>query len=287
MAQSPSWLQLTISSLLLPAIVALLVSWYDAKRRDNRDLNGWFDNIVAAANGIERAWYNTDELTNQKQDSTIETVDEYVERLTEEKNDPTAPTKLTEAIERLDRRWMLSKTILPAHQKSLYQSHGDSIKRNARQIKYIAELNRPKSLKDRVTRYFPHPIQRVKHLRELGFERERIRRFTPENIAVLKDYFSTEDINRIEKGELSIRVTSPFDSRFCVSFSDDSDARFLAVEGFSRAVRDNPNMTIRNSFRVYPISEDQLIHELKHAQDWNLEDTETTKELAFQNLETS
>lgn len=282
-----NWVSVIASSLILPALVALLVSWLDARRRDNRDLDGWFDNIVAAANGIERAWYSSDELTTEKQKSTIDTVDEYIDRLTEEKNDPTAPPKLTESIERLDRRWMKTKDVLPANQRNLYESHGDSIKRNARQIIYLADQNRPRTLKQTLAQYKPHPIQRLKRIRELGYDRNRVRHFSYENIVDLKNFFSAEEINQIERGEKSIRITSPFDSRFSVSHSDDSGERFLAIDGFAREHPNKPEMTLRNSFRVYPITEDQLIHELGYAKDWELEDMETTAELAFENLETS
>jgi len=283
MAQSPSWIQIVASSLILPAVVALLVSMYEARRRDNRDRDQWSDNIVSAASGIENTWYRTSELTTEKQHSTIETVDDYVGRLKERKNNPSSPSKLTEAIERLDRRWIDTKDTLPANQSNIYESHGNSIKRNARQIKYIAEQNRPTSLVDRLAQYRPHPIQQLKRCYSLGVAQGRVRRFSYEGVQSLTDFFEPEEINQIEKGKKAIRVTSPFDSRFCVNFSDDADAPFLAIEGYARRL---PNQQmLRNSFRVYPVEEDQLLEELGYAQDWKLEDIEKTQEIAFEGLE--
>jgi len=281
MAQSPSWIQILVSSLLLPAAVALLVSWFEARRRDNRDRNDWFDNIASAASGIDRAWYKSSELTEEKQRNTIETVDDYVDRLTERKNSTLSPSDLTEAIELLDRKWIDAKDSLPANQSSLYENLGTSVQRKGRQVGYIAEQNRPKSLRERLSQYRPHPIDRIKRFRELGFERGRVCRFSYDNITVLKDFFSVEEINLIEKGEKSIRVTSPFDSRFCVRDSDSDGPRFIAIDGFSR--RSTGQMKF--SFRVFPIEEDQLIRELKLAQEWELEDMEKTREIAFEFME--
>ncbi|RZH66468.1 hypothetical protein [Natrinema altunense] len=279
----PSWPQIIVSSLILPAAVALLVSRYEARRQDTRERDGWFDNIVSEANGVESAWYRSSELTTEKQQSTIDTVDEYVKRLKERKNSPLSPSEMTEAIERLDRRWIDTKDTLPVNQTNLYESHGSSIKRNARQIKYIVEQNRPTSLRERLAGYRPGLIQRLKRMYVLGIIRGRIRLFSYEGIAILRDFFSVEEINQIEKGEKAIRVTSPFDSRFCVNFSDDSDTPFLAIEGYARRLPNQP--TLRNSFRVYPIEEDQLLEELGYAQEWELEDIETTREIAFEGLE--
>lgn len=273
-----SWEQIILSSLVLPAVVALLVSWLEARRRDNRDRENWFDNIISAANGIDRAWYKRSELTTEKQQNTIETVTEYVSRLNERKNSVLSPSELTEAIELLDRKWIDAKGSLPANQSSLYESLGTSVQRKARQVEYIAEQNRPKSLWKRLSQYRPRPIDRLKHFQELGFERGRIRYFSHDNITVLKDYFSVEEINQIEKGEKAIRITSPFDSRFCVCHTDSGKARFISVEGFGR----RPSGQLRISFRTFPIEESQLIQELKYAQEWELEDIEKTQEIIFE-----
>lgn len=270
-----SWEEIVLSSLILPAVVALLVSWLEARRRDNRDRDHWFDNIISAAIGIDRAWYKRSGLTTEKQQNTIETVSEYVDRLNERKNSVLSPSELTEAIELLDRKWIDANSSLPANQSSLYENLGTSVRRKARQVEYIAEQNRPKSLQERLSQYCPHPIDRLKHFRELGFERGRKRYFSYNNITVLKEYFSVKEINQIEKGEKTIRVTSPFDSRFCVRHTDSGEARFISVEGFSRR---SPEQ-MRFSFRTFPIEEDQLIQELKYAQEWSLEDIEKTQEI--------
>lgn len=275
------WKQIVLSSLILPAVVALLVSWLEARRRDNRDRGNWFANIISAAKGIDQAWYKRPELTTEKQRNTIETVSEYVDRLNERKNSVLSPSELTEAIEFLDRKWIDANGSLPANQSSLYENLGTSVRRKARQVEYIAEQNRPKSLRERLSQYRPHPIDRFKHFRELGFERGRVRYFSYDNITVLKDYFSVVEINQIEKGEKTIRVTSPFDSRFYVCHTDSGKHRFVSVEGFSR--RSSGQM--RFSFRTFPIEEDQLIQELKYAQKWELEDIEKTQEIIFEHGE--
>jgi len=278
-----SWDQIVLSSLILPAVVALLVSWLEARRRDNRDRDNWFDNIVSAAIGIDRAWYKRSELTTEKQQNTIETVSEYVDRLNERKNSVLSPSELTEAIELLDRTWIDATGSLPANQSSLYENLGTSVRRKARQVEYIAEQNRPKSLRERLSQYRPYPIDRIKHFRELGFERGRVRYFSYDNITVLKDYFSVEEINQIEKGEKTIRVTSPFDSRFLVRHTDSGKTRFISVEGFSTS---SPGQ-MRFSFRIFPIEEDQLIQELKYAQEWGLEDIKKTQEIIMEYGEVS
>lgn len=89
-----SWPQLIVSSLILPAAVALLVSRYEARRQDTRERDEWFDNIVSGASGIESAWYRSSELTAEKQQSTIDTVDEYINRLRERKNSPLSSPRL-------------------------------------------------------------------------------------------------------------------------------------------------------------------------------------------------
>lgn len=278
-----SWEQIVLSSLILPAVVALLVSWLEARRRDNRDRGNWFDNIISAAVGIDRGWYQRSKLTTEKQQNTIETVNEYVDRLNDRKNSVLSPSELTEAIELLDRKWIDVKGSLPVNQSSLYENYGTSVRRKARQVEYIAEQNQPKSLRERLTQYRPHPIDRLKHFRELGFERGRVCYFSYNNITVLKDYFSVEEINQVEKGEKCIRVTSPFDSRFCVRHTDSGKTRFISIEGFSR--RSAGQMQF--SFRTFPIEEDQLIQELKYAQDWELEDLDKTQEILFKYVEVS
>lgn len=283
MTQSPSWIQIIISSLILPAVVAFLVSLYEARRRDNRDRTDWFDNVISAASGIDRAWYKSSELTDKKQRNTTETVDEYVGRLTERKNSPLSPSELTEAIELLDRKWIDAKNSLPVNQNSLYETLGTSIRRKARQVEFIAEQKRPKSLRSRLVQGRPQPIDRIKRFQELGYDRGRVRRFSYDNVIVLKEYYSKGEINQIEKGEKTIRVTSPFDSRFCVRDSDSGDSRFISIDGFGR----RSSGQLRFSFRVFPIEEEQLIQELKKAQDWELEDIETTQEILSRGLETS
>lgn len=273
-----SWEQIVLSSLILPAVVALLVSWLEARRRDNQDRGNWFDNVLSAAKGIDRAWFKRSGLTTEKQQNTIETVSEYVDRLNELKNSVLSPPELTEAIELLDRNWLDTKDSLPANQSSLYENLGASVRRKARQVEYIAEQNRPKSIRERLSQYRPHPIDRLKHFRELGFERGRECYFSFDNITVLKDYFSVKEINQIEKGEKTIRVKSPFDSRFYVRHTDSGKTRFISVEGFSS----RPSGQMQFSFRTFPIEEDQLIQELKYAQKWELEDIEKTREIIFE-----
>lgn len=273
-----SWAQIVLSSFILPAVVALLVSWREARRQDNEDRGNWFGNVISAAIGIDRAWYNPSELTTEKQENTIENVTQYIDRLTERKNSVLSPSELTESIELLDRKWMDAKSSLPSGQRNLYETLGASVRRKARQVQYIAEQNRPKSIQERLPQYCPHPIDRLKHFHELGFEQGRVCHFSYDNITVLKDYFSVEEINQIEKGEKTIRITSPFDSRFCVRHTDSGKTRFISVEGYSRRTSGR----IRISFRTFPIEEDQLIQELKHAQDWELEDIDKTREVVFE-----
>lgn len=276
-----------MTSLLLPAIVAFLVSWYETQRQKRQNRKEWFNNIVSAATGIQRAWYKQSELTPEKQQSTIETVDKYIDRLIERKNNPHSPSKLTEAIERLDQRWIDTKDSLPASSGSLYENYENSMKRNARQVEYIADQNRPINLRERLSRYRPHPIGRLRRLWVLGFVRGHVQRFSHKGVTKLRDFFSTKEINQIEKGEKTIRVTSPFDSRFCVNSSESADRPFLSVNGFVRSLPNQHSLTLRNSFRVYPIEEDQLLKELVFAEEYELEDIETTRDIASEDLEIS
>lgn len=145
-------------------------------------------------------------------------------------------------------------------------------------MEYIAEQNRPKSLRKRLSQCRPNPIDRIKHFQEFGFEQGRVRYFSHDNITVLKDYFSVEEINQVKKGEKAIRITSPFDSRFCVCHTDSGKALFISLEGFGRRLSGQ----LRISFRTFPIEESQLIQGLKYAQEWELEDIEKTQEIIFE-----
>ncbi|WP_255192710.1 hypothetical protein [Natronobeatus ordinarius] len=223
--------ELLLGSLLLPALVALLVTYVQMNRQTKREKHSWYDSVEAATSRIEGAWYPEDELTPETLEDTIHVVDSSLEDLKELKGNPEASGKLVDSIEFLNRRWFHHRKKIKKHSNKRYQNIADATQRDCRQIKYIVQMDRPKSYRERLKRRLPQPIDWVKYCRKMGFSinRERLSTNTIEKLGM---QLTVEEIKQLENGEKVIVITKPFQTRL-LPVSDSKNSHF-SVNAFPR-----------------------------------------------------
>ena len=237
MATSPlvRALELLLGSLVLPALVAYLVTRWKMNRQSREETQDWYDSVEAAASRIEGAWYRADELSEEKREDTIATVDSSLDDLKQLKGNHEASGKLVDSIEFLNRRWFQHKPEVRGLSEWKYGSVSDSIQRDCRQIKYMVEIDRPKS--------------RVGKLKQKSRSLLNKKPLSEDTIEKLKLRMSTEEIEQVLNGDKTIRITKPFQSRLLVV--PRMEETHFSVNAFPRILDRDTDTKFRKSYRIF------------------------------------